>query len=258
MNYPLVMTAAIDPKGMSGLSVNDIAVRRTQYLETFRFYLERQVIPQIVFVENSGADLTDFKELSEKYPQTEMEFIQADCNDYPRHLGKSYGEMLILDHIVDFSELVKTAEGFIKVTGRFPILNIAKLLKEAEKRQPWQFFCDCKDHKIYDWLRLGWNGHSCDTRFFIVTTNFYREHFYGRYTELDDSQEKLIETMFFHEAMKQNPGVIRRFHTEPEYSGKAGHVQTALLQVNDYSSRIAKAKRRIRQMARWIMPWFWF
>ena len=43
--------------------------------------------------------------------------------------------------------------------------------------------------------------------------------------------------MFFKTAKQaavEGEKVIRRFHTEPEYAGKAGHVQTALLQVNDY------------------------
>ena len=69
----------------------------------------------------------------------------------------------------------------------------------------------------------------CDTRFFGVTLDFYRKHFFGRVAELDDSQNKLIEFMFFDSAKKaaQERKVIRRFKTEP--------VQTALLQVNDYS-----------------------
>ncbi|MBR6371672.1 MAG: hypothetical protein IKS20_00680, partial [Victivallales bacterium] len=144
---------------------------------------------------------------------------------------------------------------------RFPILNIGRLLTEAQRHQPWELFCDNKDHPIYDWLHNGWTGHACDTRFFGVTLDFYRKHFFGRVAELDDSQNKLIEFMFFETAKTAVAGgkkVIRRFRTEPEYAGKAGHVQTALLQVNDYSGFVAKAKRRIRQIGRWIAPWFWF
>ena len=82
----------------------------------------------------------------------------------------------------------------------------------------------------------------------------------GGVAELDDSQNKLIEFMFFEtaKAAALECKVIRRFKTEPEYAGKAGHVQTALLQVNDYSGLVAKTKRRIRQLGRWIAPWFWF
>lgn len=245
---------------MAGLSVNDLKEREQQYLGTLQFYLQGDAVREIVFIENSGHDLSAFRELSAGYPQKRVEFISCDLNGYPRQLGKSYGELLTLDYASDHSSLVKEAGGYFKVTGRFPILNIGKLLAEASSREPWEFFCDNKDHPIYDWLRNGWTGHACDTRFFGVTLDFYRNFFYGRVEELDDSQNRLIEFMFFETAKfaASEHKVIRRFHTEPEYAGKAGHVQTALLQVNDYSGMVAKTKRRIRQLGRWIVPWFWF
>ena len=261
MEYPLVMTAAIDPKGMGGLSVNDVKERAGQYLGTLRFYLENTAVERIVFAENSGYPLDGFRELVEKYPQKQVELLSCNLNDYPRKLGKSYGELRVMDHVADNSRLVAEAGGFFKVTGRFPILNIGKLLAEAEKRQPWELFCDNKDHRIYDWLRNGWTGHACDTRFFGVALDFYKTHFHGRESELDDSRNRLIEFMFFETAKKAEAAserVVRRFRTEPEYAGRAGHVQTALLQVNDYSGTVAKAKRRIRQLGRWLAPWFWF
>lgn len=139
-------------------------------------------------------------------------------------------------------------------------MNLGRLLDEAQHRLPWSMFCDNKDHRIYDWFHLGWTGHACDTRFFGITLKFYQKYFYDCCAELDDSQNKLIEFMFFETAREvaKTETVVRRFRTEPEYAGKAGHVQTALLQVNDYSGTVAKAKRRIRQVGRWLVPWFWF
>ena len=259
-SFPLLMTASVNPRGMSGLSVNDIAEREQQYLGTLQFYLRNDAIGEIVFIENSGHPLDAFRKLAEGCPQRRVEFISCDLNGYPRELGKSYGELLTLDYAAGHSELVRAAGGYFKVTGRFPILNIGKLLAEASEREPWELFCDNKDHRVYDWLRLGWTGHACDTRFFGVTLEFYQKHFHGRAAELDDSRSRLIEFMFF-ETAKQAASehrVIRRFRTEPEYAGRAGHVQTALLQVNDYSGAVAKAKRRIRQLGRRIAPWFWF
>ena len=258
--FPLLMTASVNPRGMSGLSVNDVAERERQYLGTLQFYLRSDAITEIVFIENSGYDLSAFREQSAGYPQKRMEFISCDLNGYPRQLGKSYGELLTLDYACDHSSLVEEGGGYFKVTGRFPILNIGKLLAEARAREPWEFFCDNKDHPIYDWLHNGWTGHACDTRFFGVTLDFYRKFFHGRAPELDDSQNRLIEFMYFETAKKaaSECKIIRRFRTEPEYAGKAGHVQTALLQVNDYSGTVAKCKRRIRQLGRRIVPWLWF
>ena len=147
-NIPLVMTATIDPRGMTGLSVNDIAERAGQYRSTLEYYLGSGIFRQIVFVENSGYDLSQFRALASANPSVTVEITSCDKNDYPRQHGKSCTEMLILDHVVDHSALVKEAGKFIKVTGRFPILNVDKLLAGAERRRPWELYCDFKDHPV--------------------------------------------------------------------------------------------------------------
>ncbi len=260
IGFPLVMTAAVDPRGMPGLSVSDVPERSRQYLGTFRYYLENPAVYQIVFVENSGYDLLEFRDLAYRFPLKQVEFLSCDLNDYPRQLGKSYGEMRILDYVVDHSRLVSQANGFTKVTGRFPILNLDALLKEAEFRRPWELFCDNKDHRLYDLLHLGWNGHACDTRFFLVSLPFYKNHFYGRFAELDDSSGKLVEQLFFQVAKEcwTTERIVRRFWTEPVYSGRAGHAPPSIIGVSDYDSGLARFKRAIRRRFRRLFPWFWF
>jgi hypothetical protein len=260
MRYPLVLTATIDTRGMPDLSVSDAVEREQQYLETFKFYLKHGWLHEIVFIENSGSDLSKFHELVSKYPAVSTELISCNLNDFPRELGKSYGEMLLLDYMIDYSKIVAASDGFIKVTGRFPFLNFDRLLREAEWRQPWVLFCDTKDHPFYDWLRNGWNGHAADTRFFIVTKDFYRKHFYGEYKKLNDSKGLLVESLFFDviQAQRRNEKIVRRFKTEPEPAGRAGHRQISIIGTNDYSGWLAKSKRRIRQLSRWCFPWFRF
>lgn len=260
MQYPLVMTASIDTKGMNDLSITDVSARERQYSDTLNFYLQSGWVTEIVFIENSGYDLISFWELAEAYPNVKTEVLSCSLNDFPRELGKSYGEMRLLDYVVENSKLVSQNGGFIKVTGRFPFLNLDKLLLESEQRKPWVLFCDTKDHPVYDWLRNGWNGHAADTRFFIVTTEFYRKYFFGKYHELNDSKGALIEGLFFDVIRDQHKreNIVRRFKTEPEPSGQAGHRQISIIGTNDYSGWLAKSKRRIRQLGRWFFPWFWF
>lgn len=260
MLYPLVMTATIDPKGMENLSVSDADEREKQYLKTLSFYLKSGWFKEIVFVENSGRDLAPFSELAGMHPGTRLEVLSCSLNDYPRELGKSYGEMRLLDYVLDNSQVLADCVAFIKVTGRFPFLNLNKLLLEAARRQPWVLFCDTKDHRVYDLLRNGWNGHAADTRFFIVTKEFYRKHFYGRYHALDDSRGALVEGLFFEviKTQHRNQRIVRRFKTEPEPAGRAGHRQISIIGTNDYSGWLAKSKRRVRQFGRWFLPWFWF
>ena len=116
MMFPLLMTASVNPRGMSGLSVNDVTEREGQYLGTLQFYLQNETISAIVFIENSGHDLTAFKSLAAKYPQKHVEFISCDLNGYPREYGKSYGELLTLDYASEHSQFVAEAGGYFKVT----------------------------------------------------------------------------------------------------------------------------------------------
>ena len=260
MDFPLVLAATIDPRGMADLTVADKLAREGQYLETFSFYLAQRWTAKIVFIENSGHDLSKFIDLALNYPAVETELISCNLNDFPREFGKSYGEMQMLDYAVDNSSLLAGSDGFIKVTGRLRILNLNKLLFEARRRQPWVLFCDTKDHPIYDWMRNGWNGHSADTRFYIVTKSFYRAYFYGSYKALNDSMGLLVEMLFF-ETIKSQHGkfhIICRFKTEPVIVGRPGHQKTSIIGSNDYSSWLAKIKRLMRQLGRWFLPWLWF
>lgn len=64
---------------------------------------------RIVFVDNSGYVLDKFEVLVSCYPDKQVELLSCDLNDYPRHLDKSYGELRVLDHVVDHSKLVTEA-----------------------------------------------------------------------------------------------------------------------------------------------------
>ena len=259
-NYPLLMTASIDPKGMSNIPNPNIAVREKQYCDTLYFYLASGWIKEIIFVDNSGYDLTKLRNIALKFPGTTVEFMPCDFNNYSRELGKGYGEMRILDYAVDHSELVKAAGGFTKVTGRFPILNIHKVLEEAQRRQPWSIFCDTKDHTVYEMLGLPWRSHSVDTRIFCITSEFYRKYFYGKYVNMNDSVGLIVERLFFETIQEEciHEKCIRRFRTEPEYSGHGNHFPARFIGTNNYGGLFAKTKRRIRQVGRWVVPWFWF
>ena len=115
MSFPLLMTASVNPRGMSGLSVNSIAEREGQYLGTLQFYLRNDAIAQIVFIENSGHDLAAFRALAAEYPQKRVEFISCDLNGYPRE-WQELRRTLTLDYASEHSQFVAEAGGFQRRT----------------------------------------------------------------------------------------------------------------------------------------------
>src|SRR3712207_810750 len=89
----LVIAASIRPNAMSDVSIVDPIAREADYLGALAYYLEHHPrFRRIVYIENSGWPLDKFVELAARVaPHVEFEAISLDLNNFPPHLGKSYG-----------------------------------------------------------------------------------------------------------------------------------------------------------------------
>lgn len=120
----ILLTACVDPGGMINTLLQDIEVRKQQYLEAIGFYL-KETKYNIVFCENTDADFYDEIEAVEKYDR--LEYITFFGNDYDKKRGKAYGEGRIIKYAMENSRFLKDAAYVIKVTGRIKILNINRI-----------------------------------------------------------------------------------------------------------------------------------
>lgn len=260
MKFNLVMTASINPNGMQGLSPESLSNREEQYRDTLRFYTQQPSIARILFVENSAWDLSRLKQ---EVDCPRVTWLSLDENNFPRAWGKGYGEFLLLDRAVDYMEQAWTSGNgggqFIKVTGRFPILNIETLLREFASRDPLQLAVDVIDHPLYDWLHLGWDAHHARTILYAVTIDFYKANIYGRFREIPNQFPDAEALMFdvWKRSASRQLGVYGRFRHEPRLAGFAGHSGTeGLISVKNYDGIVSKIKRAIRQSCRYLLPWF--
>ena len=57
----LILTSTIDPKGIKFLERTNIQDRYDDYKKAFIFWINNKLINNIIFIENSGYDLTFFK-----------------------------------------------------------------------------------------------------------------------------------------------------------------------------------------------------
>lgn len=128
--FCIFLTASIDTNGCPSTKRNDPKVRESDYLNSLRLWLENTQF-KMVFCENSGYDLKNIRNLCDKYPGR-VEIIQFYGNSYPRHLGKSYGEFLIIEKAMTDSVFIRQSEYIVKVTGRFFIENIYKILSKVK------------------------------------------------------------------------------------------------------------------------------
>lgn len=258
MDFFFVMSASVSPNGMAGLSKESIDNREQQYITTLSFYASQPSIQKILFVENSAWPLERIK-ASIPHPE-KVTWLSLDENNFPRDWGKGYGEFLLMDRAIDAlaSQGCGPETLIVKVTGRFPILNIETMLREFDHRKNLQLALDVLDHPIYDWLHLGWDGHHARTILYATTLGFYREHIRGRYAEIPSHFCGAEDLMFdVWKKARALPGIYPRFRREPRLSGFAGSGRLCIITAYDYDGFFAKFKRATRQFLRWALPFLW-
>lgn len=129
------MTASVSTRGMKGALYSD-AQRELMYADALTYYIHN-LLPQggykIVFVENSGWNLDSLKNKLPSYNPSEIEFVSLAPEDFDITRGKGYNEVLMINQAVSKSKFINSAEGFFKVTGRYPIYNIKHFIDNASQ-----------------------------------------------------------------------------------------------------------------------------
>lgn len=247
----IVMTATITPAQGIGNSVRvDPALRLSEYLEAFRHYasLPDELVQGILFLENSGHDLTPFRELQRTLgTRKQIEFLSTST-DYPAEKGKGYGEFLMLDQ--GMSHL--RAQGWPgdtqvwKVTGRLIVKNMARMVRQAPPA--FALYADFRHVPVLG-SRLGGNEW-LELRLVAFSLDGYDRHFRGHYGD-----GYVIERAFFDRlfplVQTRPQGVHPRFRTQPELEGFSGYSNKS------YSSLEYRMKGAIRSLTRTALPFLW-
>ncbi|MBQ7178900.1 MAG: hypothetical protein IJS08_15900, partial [Victivallales bacterium] len=111
----------------------------------------------------------------------------------------------------------------VKVTGRFPVLNIDKMVREFSRRKNLVYSIDIIEHGLYRMLGLNWAASKSRTIIYAISTGFYMGNVYGRYRQIPSvygGAEGLMRAVW--DETRNQPGVYSRFKTEPRLSGVGG------------------------------------
>jgi len=175
--YPkrlIFLTGCINPDGMAQTKLQNPSLRREQYINSIKFYLDNYNLP-ILFVENSNSDILEF--LPVDIDHRRIELLTFDGNNFDKSLGKGYGEMGIIDHAIRHSHFFNNSDFIFKITGRHQVLNFASVLKQAEKRVSVDIIVDM------------WNMFSyADSRCWGASRRFIEEVFIHFWKDVDDSR----------------------------------------------------------------------
>lgn len=269
MKLPILMTASVSTRGMKGACFSP-EERERMYIDTLCFYrdeiLRKCKDRRIVFVENSGWDLTNIRACVEGFGD-QVEFISLPPAGFDISRGKGYNEILMINATLKVSRFIKEAGAFLKVTGRYPVYNIGYFLEAAERHLGGGgvFYGDMKDHNIYDFLfpnnTAKWNGHAAYTVLFAATVDFYMSHLASTYEQCCDSCGDYIECVW-HKSLigfrgNRSSGVSLRFGREPICGGMQGSEAKTIVFSKRNDSLKSAVMRFIGNAVRTLSPWLW-
>ena len=177
----ILLTACVNPNGMSFTVLQNSDERLCQYQNALDWYLKNTAYP-IVFVENTNTYIGN--EYQVFVNSGRLEFVTFQGNDFPRYLGKGYGEALIIKEALTNSRLMFQCKWVVKITGRLIVTNINSLIKESSKANTFSSAC-CATVKM------------CLSYVFITSKPFLDYYFIPRLSDINDSEKGYFEHILY-------------------------------------------------------------
>lgn len=251
--FLLLMTVCIAPTQVnvgdnSKLSRTNVNLRLSDYLSAFTYWLEYKDdrIGGILFVENSGYDLTLFRNIAENNPhRRKIEFIQYTTGFIPAGIHYGYAELDMIDKVFGDSSIIKDFDYVIKTTGRLYFPRLRALLDVIDTSD--EIVIDSRDYSIFS------EQHYCVTTLFVVRYDFYMKYLFDVKRNLT-LNHPYIEHLFFNilkPLSKKKIGIVMRFPIEVSPRGIGAHSN------RNYSSFSRKLKNLIRALFRYLFPNIW-
>lgn len=192
----LVLTAAIDPRGCPDVHRSDPALRERDYVNALWRWtalmnessLMNGLSFRILFVENSGADLTSFR--SRIQDSADVDIIQyTEASDVIAK-GKGNAEGRIIEHIAKYLEESAHSGVVAKCTGRLWVNNFDACLRDL--RPPGHFLR----------LTIRRNLDLADSRFFVCDGATWRKYLRGMDNEVDEPSGVFLEHVLARRALQ--------------------------------------------------------
>jgi len=243
----LLLTATVcAPEDARNLARRDAATRLADYLDAFDFYLRQLAggaFAAMVFCENSGFDLAPFAARARAARLDDrVELLGHFGLDYPGVYGRGYGEFKLVDYAMQRSALIAKAGDGVrvwKVTGRYKILNIERLIRSQPRHA--DLYCNCRNRPtpLTDMHLMRWNRRAYDA----LVHNAYRAL---QGNEIPISCEERFRALV--DAAAASLRIVPRFLQAPKVEGWRG------LDSRPYQTTRKYLKRAL---TRRVAPWFW-
>ena len=210
---PILLTSSVVAMDYS-VALKNQELRIFHTLESIAKWGE--ISPDSQFVICDGSDFDFSPLLKVRFPDLNIECIHF-MNDevlIKKH-GKGYGEGEIIRHALEHSHFLKESDWFIKCTAKLWVDNFISCLRQ------WNgsFLCKAYFSNVFSFKMT--NLEYIDTRFYMVSKDFYRQNFSGLYDNLGVDDGSSIEAEFLKVAQeKRLKNFI--FSVSPIISGVGG------------------------------------
>lgn len=272
MKLGIILTATIKPNVQGGNFTED--ERKDMYLSTLRYYAT--VIGKdypIYLLENSNANLESIKEEFKDSLNLTIYQFRPDNEDlyigFDNSKGKGFNEYLMIKKglsCMDTPPDNQAITHFLKITGRYPMLNICSIIGETENRgrDGILFMADVKDTRLYEMIGIDTlSSHWGDSRFFMAEIDYYLKNLSDCYLEMNDYKEGQWAEHYIlrlSREYRKDPRFKFRFKTQVRFAGVSGtltseHLHAGIRRQDSPANRI---KASARQILRYIFPNIWF
>ena len=132
-NIPILLSSTILPHLSQGIyEVKQTEHERyKEYCDALIYLARTKLFNKIVFADNSSSKfVNDLSALAKSMENKDLtiEIINIPIENEDEVLGKGYGEGLLITQAIQESEFLKCSESFIKLTGRYKLRNLYRLV----------------------------------------------------------------------------------------------------------------------------------
>ncbi|HWK04827.1 MAG TPA: hypothetical protein VNS58_14400 [Puia sp.] len=193
--------------------------REQQYLDSLSWFITDSPLIKIIVCDNSGYRYpSSLYELADAHLK-QLELLSFNGNNaLVQEYGKGYGEGEIMDFVMMHSLLLKEADGFLKVTGRLKVVNIAQVLRRSKAAE--NYFMPVS--LLRPRFLVPRAARPCvEVRIYYVTKVFFRAVLLTAYKEVRDDNTFFLEHAYY-QAIAATHFTVRCFPTVPEITGVSG------------------------------------